>query len=404
MPREPRPRPRHGGWSFTYRKKTVWRKHEGAAWAELERLRGLYGDTSREPPPASLAELIERYTRTHTSRHTSERLDDLDDWAGHLECATLPPDLLTQYHAWLRNVRRSRQRGHEGHKLAAETVRKNVVFASSVLRWGAMRGWCPTMRDRPRLAKPVPRPKALSVSELDTLWKRLTAKGSKARCALAVARFIVETGCRPGEARMLEWVEVDLARRVVTLASHKTAHATGEPRVFALTKTAAEIVAAQAGRHHRYVFVSHAGEPYTESGLGSTMRHNGVSIYRLRHTWCQRATEAGIPDSVILRQMGHASSRMLAVYRRITDTQLAAAAGLCDGLSRLPPSNDPGDKAGGAAPPGRRSRRPRGNATGRGDQNQTAAAPPESPQPGQARARAQASVAKPGQRPKQSRG
>jgi integrase len=403
MPREVRPRPRHGGWSFTYRKRTVWRKHEGNAWAELERLRGLYGDTSREPPPASVAELIERYTRTHPARHTSERLDDLDEFAGELACATLPVDLLTQFHAWLRSVRRSRQPGREGRKLSAETIRKDVVFASSCLRWGALRGWCPAMRDRPRLAKTAPRPKALTDAELAALWKKLTAKGAKARHALAVARFIVETGCRPGEARLLEWPEVDLARRVVTLASHKTAHATGEPRIFALTKTAAEIVAAQAGRHPRYVFTSHAGEPYTESGLGSIIAHHGVNIYRLRHTWCQRATEAGVPDSVILRQMGHTSSRMLTVYRRITDTQLAAAAGLCDGLSRLPqiPEQPP---AGAAAKPDRGKHRRRGTANVRGAQKPKEAGPPAEPPPGPARERARASTAKPGQRPKPSRG
>jgi hypothetical protein len=129
---------------------------------------------------------------------------------------------------------------------------------------------------------------------------------------------------------------VDVARRVVTISEHKTVHNTGTPRIFAITETAARIVTKQRGRHPKFVFTNYANEPYTEDGLGSIMQQHHCPVYRLRHTWCQRATEANLPDGVILKQMGHESSQMLKMYRRISETQLLAASGLFDGLSQAP--------------------------------------------------------------------
>lgn len=356
MSRSSRPYRSGDGWRFVYRGRKYWRRTEGEAWSLLGELRRQTGgETERAGPPLTIGSLVADWLALHPSAHARERLADLLDFAECRSLASIGDGFLVEFHAALRMRRHART----GEPWRPETIRKDVRYAGSVLAWGAARGYVAAQRERPRLAATPWNPKSLSDAELADAFASMQRPGQRCKWALPLARFILETGSRPGEARLLRWSQVDTSRRVAVLGAHKTANRTGEPRILPLSSTALEILASVRGRSQTYCFVGYAGAPYSRDGFASILRRHGLSVYRLRHTWCQRATEAGLADGVILEVLGHVDSQMLRRYRRITEAQQSAAAAALDGLSRVrrhadrpPPKAAPsrarrGDRSGG---------------------------------------------------------
>jgi len=262
--------------------------------------------------------------------HADEMLAELVDTHGSDALASIDRDFLTGYLGELR-TRPSRCRYGSAHRLGAETIRKKVRYASSVLSWGHGRGWVPIRPDVPALPAPPFAGRAYSQAELAALLASLAAS-PRCKRFLPLIRFILETGVRPGEARQTQWRGIDLERGVMLVPAHKTA-----PRIVPLSPTAAEIIRQLSHQHPRWVFVSYRGQPYSQQGLSSILKRRGFSIYRLRHTWCQRAADKGVPQRIIEEWMGHVDSQMIRHYVRVAETALHAAAAATDGLSLVPP-------------------------------------------------------------------
>lgn len=338
MGRASRPYRVPGGWRFTFAGHKRWAPTEVAAWGLLARLRG---DDPSGPAPLSVQGLIDRWESLRGNPHSNDMLDEFADRYGELALTEISADLLERYARHLRK------------RLGLETVRKKVYAAKRVLRYGEGKGWLDRMPEVPRTPKPAPSPKALSDQELADLFADLEAK-PKMKHALPLARFIVATGCRPGEARLLRWEQLDLARGVAVLRAHKTAEKVEEPRIIPLSPTALEILS-KLPRASRFVFLSYRGRPYTRDGFGSILQRRGVAPYRLRHTWCQHAADAGVPEEVICCIMGHASSAMVRMYRRISEQRVrAAVAALADPVQAARRAAHPRQSA-----PAARRRRPR---------------------------------------------
>jgi len=91
-----------------------------------------------------------------------------------------------------------------------------------------------------------------------------------------MVRLMAHTGCRPGEARVIEWHEFHPARRVVVLPPEKwkVGERTGRARTIFLTPTLARAIAREGnreGRHPSHVFAHRRGE-----GRGKGSRRGGL--------------------------------------------------------------------------------------------------------------------------------
>ncbi len=341
-----------GRWRFQFHGRRYGFPAESQAVAALEQL-----EAAERPQeaPRGIAGLIASYTARCRGAHATSQLLRFNEFAGHHPLSAVSTRILDDYHEHLRTqiaLRRTWNKRRQlweikptGEPLSAETVRKHVAYAAAALHWGYDRGWVLGADGRP-LKIPIPkldvsplRPKPIDRDELGDLAGELI--GARCKRAAAICRFILESGCRPGEARKLEWSEVDVARRVVVLPENKTARrrADGKPRIFGLSAEALEILRNQP-RVNRWVFLSRLGKPYSEKGLGAILRRKGFGIYRLRHTWAQAAADAGIAKEVILDQMGHATSRMVDHYCDVARAHRQRAAESVGGLSRavLPPA------------------------------------------------------------------
>ncbi len=146
--------------------------------------------------------------------------------------------------------------------------------------------------------------------------------------------LLMLTGLRSGEALSLRWKQVNLFDRHITVGRAKTSSGTG--RVIPINDDLASLLAS-----HRAWFVERFGEPQQDqclfpfgspqptspdrpvtdisSGWDLVRAAAGVScrLHDLRHTFCTRLAEAGVPESTMLALMGHMSRAMLERYSHI---------------------------------------------------------------------------------------
>jgi integrase len=144
--------------------------------------------------------------------------------------------------------------------------------------------------------------------------------------------LLIWTGIREGEARILRWSQVGFDNGLIVVGASKTAAGTGRaiPMSGAL-RAALELHASRyAGwfgpiKPDWYVFpASNRRRPVDPSRpVGSlkraweaVRRAAGVKcrLHDLRHSFCTKLVELGIPEQVVLDMMGHVSQAMLKRY------------------------------------------------------------------------------------------
>lgn len=212
----------------------------------------------------------------------------------------------------------------KGMGLAPWTVRKYVTQARLVWRWGRKKGWISV--DPPARVKTKKPPKIgrdIIVSKAFEAIRKLNTR------AKAITEFILSVGCRPKEARLLKWCEVDIERGVCVLGRSKTLDATGERRTIYLTKRGEQIVAAQPKTDSEYIFLTLRGKPYTKDGLHSVLERVGLNnSYALRHTFAQWFLDHGGDNggpgdrAELSRLLGHTDGRMVDTYAQVRDWRL----------------------------------------------------------------------------------
>jgi len=331
---------RTDGWRFAFQGKRYYRKSEAEAWQLLATLKGK-AERPTDGPPVHVAELMQRWasereaTRGKPPTFALTMLRDFAEFAKLTPLSDLPASILFDYLAALRG-RQTRNRCGTPHALGPETLRKEVAHASALLGWAHRRGFIATRPECPTVKPPPFKPHALSEAERVALLTALTGK-DRDRSILTLVKFLLETGLRPGEARKLEWCDVDLGRRVVTIPTHKAIGRQTRPRakVVALSPAASAILIDLPEREG-WVFRTNRHTPYTARGLESILRRHGCPIYRLRHTWCQAAADAGVAPHVISELMGHGGTDMIRHYCRVADASLHAAVAATNGLGTLP--------------------------------------------------------------------
>lgn len=299
-----RPQPRYdrsrNSWHCRYKNK---KHYLGTTYPEAcERFAKIIGtDAVIGQEPVTVMEAIESWLLAN-SRGPWARglLKTWDAYAGNTPLCGIKSTHLADFVAHLKAMKTQ----------GAWTIRHKINLASQILTWCVKRGYLDTMPEVPKTPTPAKRPRDI---DRDTLAKAFATLPKR---AAAVLEFILQTACRPGEARNLLWSEVDMQHEVCELTHHKTAHA-GRTRVIYLTPSAIDILAKQA-RTSDYVFPSGRGGPYTHSGLYSIAKRHGLdSVYGLRHTGAQSMLESGVAMEDVSAHLGHKDLRMVQVYCQV---------------------------------------------------------------------------------------
>lgn len=176
--------------------------------------------------------------------------------------------------------------------------------------------------------------RALTPDEETRLVAAADAKAKRSPNLPVMVRAALLTGLRAGELMNLKWGQVDFEARVLTVGDAKTAAGTG--RQIPLSAALFGILANHAGwfaerfgetRPEWYLFAfgvtlpSDPTKPSVEIKTCWTSIRKAAGVqcrwHDLRHSFCSKLAEAGVPESTMLALMGHMSRAMLERYSHI---------------------------------------------------------------------------------------
>lgn len=129
----------------------------------------------------------------------------------------------------------------------------------------------------------------------------------------------LNTGMRDSEIRLLQWSQIDLEKRIITVGKSKSR--AGEGRTIPIND---DLYSGLESMHKPspFVFPGRDGTKPTTSfktGWQNLKKRTGVKcrFHDLRHTAITKLAESGAPDEVIMAMCGHVSRRMLTHYSHI---------------------------------------------------------------------------------------
>ena len=165
-------------------------------------------------------------------------------------------------------------------------------------------------------------------------------RASRSRSLHVAVVVALQTCMRYSEIRLLQWRQVDLGRRLITVGLSKTL--AGEGRVIPLTAVAAKTLTIWAGlfpdrKPNHYVFPSEQygqgrdGQKVTVYGIDPTKSTDwkeswesaklraGVEcrFHDLRHSGCSRLLDAGVSHPVVAEIMGWSASTAIRMIKEV---------------------------------------------------------------------------------------
>jgi len=143
--------------------------------------------------------------------------------------------------------------------------------------------------------------------------------------------FMRETGCRPGEATMMQKYHVDLENREVRfrIGEDKTSGKTGKPRVIHLNDTAlAMVISLMAVYPAGPLFRNSRGKPWNkfsincatrQARLKAGLQNNLAVAYAIRHQYITDALARGVPIAIVAEMTGTSPAMIAKVYSHISE-------------------------------------------------------------------------------------
>jgi integrase len=178
----------------------------------------------------------------------------------------------------------------------------------------------------------------LTFEELSRLLDAV--KSDPARFALLTTAS--DAGLRQGELIALEWGDVDLVARALTVRRSSWPGIVGAPksgRDRKLPLTARLRAALKAHRHLRseLVFCHEDGSPFTQSAIEAALRYTSkraglrsIGSHVLRHSFCSHLAMRGAAPKAIQELAGHSTLSMTLRYMHLVPSALREAIGLLD--------------------------------------------------------------------------
>lgn len=178
--------------------------------------------------------------------------------------------------------------------LSNTTIRKYLMIVSHVFKVATTRRWCADLQNPVKTVE-LPKPAKMRNRRFeDAEFDYLRAALSKSRNQLVgpFLEFLIETGCRRGEALRLRAKDVDLESRTATLLDTKN----GEDRIIGLSSRAVAIVASLLETKGNVIALHSKAEkrkvfPLSVTSIRSTF---DVAKMRARKTYLSDCRNAGI--------------------------------------------------------------------------------------------------------------
>ncbi len=225
-----------------------------------------------------------------------------------------------------------------------------------MLNWGVRKGYLATSPFRLggetviSLEREIPRNRRLP--DADAEQRLLDAAGPHLR---AVIIAMLDTACRPGEILSLQWADVSLTRREITIRAEK--EKTRRERIIPISKRLMATLEMRkldpAGRElpaDAYVFGDALGGRVksVNTAWRTAAKAVGLPDFQLRdlrHEAGSRFDEAGVPIIYVSHMLGHSSLSTTSRYLNMNRRGLHAAMQKLDATREQQPPADPADVA-----------------------------------------------------------
>jgi integrase len=194
---------------------------------------------------------------------------------------------------------------------------------------------------------PIPRP-SVGFYDFDEYERLVNAAKTIDSTACVIVLLGGEAGLRCGEIMALEWTDVDLHKRQLSVArsdwkGHVTTTKGGRVRYVPLT-----VRLALALRQHRHlrggrVLVQRDGSPLTQKIVQGYVRRSArraqlanSGVHRLRHTFCSHLSMRGAPARAIQELAGHQDLATTQRYMHLSPAAIEGAIRLLETPGVLP--------------------------------------------------------------------
>ncbi len=257
--------------------------------------------TKQTPTLAQYAiEYLQYYSRLNKKPQTYRRdqilVKQLTQFLGKYRLNEIGPMLIEHY---------KRKRLEEGR--APATVNREVACLKNI--------YSTAIRNRRTLVNPVKQVKMLREDNIVTrVLSRADEEGLLANAAPHIQKLVIcalDTGMRLGEILELQWPNVSLKKRLITIEKSKTGMRREVPvsdRLLAILESI------RADANEGAVFRWRNGEPLTDvkNGYKAALRRAGLAekkyrFHDLRHTFATRLAESGVDLFTIKELLGHST-------------------------------------------------------------------------------------------------
>jgi integrase len=314
---------RHFQESSKSTRKTVAREAEKPRRAELERALNGVPIEKREDRIRTVSTALQEYEQAYAVNHRKNSLTIVQMRGPHVDRLLgrlLVPDITSEK---IIEYMPARQKEGAGNR----TINLELLVLSRAIghTWKAL--W-PKVK---RLEENHDAGRALEASEEAALLAAGAANPSKLIYPFLIT--LVWTGMRSDEARILRWGAEDFGAGQVSVGKAKTEAGTGRPirtTLRAVLEHHAAWCASNLGpiEPSWYVFPrSNSRRPVDPERAVTSLKTAwntvrmvaGVScrLHDLRHSFCTKLAEAGVPERTMLDMMGHMSAAMLRRYSHI---------------------------------------------------------------------------------------
>ncbi len=197
------------------------------------------------------------------------------------------------------------------------TINRKMAALSKLLRKACKMG---DIYNLPEFRRQKERQGRIRFLEADEELRLFSAIRARCEDSYRLSVFLVDTGCRLGEAIGLSWNDLQDSRSTFWLTK------SGRSRTVPLTSRAREVVAIQHGRlkgpfsmHSQVRFRAIWNDAKAEVGLG---RDDQVVPHILRHTCASRLVRGGIDIRRVQMWLGHQTLQMTMRYAHLATNDL----------------------------------------------------------------------------------
>ena len=186
-------------------------------------------------------------------------------------------------------------------------------------------------------------PSGRKVCPSDRKRRQRPSPAARFRQVLVFLRF---TGCRPAEARGLEWSDVDLDARELVLRKHKTVKRTRKPRRVPIHPVVLKLLIflRRLGQPGTHVFLNHRKKPWSRVTLAQRLRRSREAagapddavLYGLRHAFGTRSILNGVDLKTLSELMGHTTTRTTEHYLHLAGQRSHLADAMLRANARRP--------------------------------------------------------------------